>query len=538
MEHIMNNLLSASQWQQYFKLDVCQKYFLAIYGTHDKLIHERRQAYLTALSTFQDNFGSNRDLFFVRIPARINLMGVHIEHRGGFVNYMTIAKEMLMAVAPRTDNVIRFANVESKYSSFKFTFCDEFPADQKTDWLEYLNKVQITKGKWENYVKGASYYLQNYYNRRLSGMDVVVFGKIPAGAGLSSSSALVVGTFEAINYINQLNLTPEQKSVMSGEAEWYVGTRGGAGDHAAIIYGRKNHIAHLQFFPVRVEMIPMPETVTVVACNSMVMAKKAAGAKDIFNERVAAYEIAFMLLKHYYPHFKNVNHLRDYNQKNLDINLTGLYEIIKALPLQMTRKEVLANLPHEKTRLDTLFSTHREPEKGYQIRAVCLFGLSECARSEMTGGLLHQQDLTTLGQIMYISHDGDRLVTTDDSGNADPFEKNFHDSYFNRQISSLSSANAKIRNSAKLVFQPGGYNCSTHEMDFLVDIARRVEGVYGASLTGGGLGGMVLVLIERESVPQLFRTLDEKYYRPRDLPFSAEECISIDGVSILDAAIS
>ncbi|MFH1904758.1 MAG: galactokinase family protein [bacterium] len=525
----MDKTKTLSEWTSFFNSSACKERLISVYGNYSELLEERIQSYRQLLKTFEAAFGSKKPIFIVRIPARINLMGVHIEHRGGYVNYMTIAKETLMAVSPREDDEVHFVNADLKFRSFSFAISTAFPKSERGDWLKYINSVQVERGKWDNYIKASCFYLQNLDKKLLKGMDVAVTGNVPMAAGLSSSSTLVVGTTEALNYINQLNLSKDVKTTMNGEAEWYVGTRGGAGDHAAMIYGKQNFITHLQFFPIRVEMIPLPSEITVVACNSMISAEKSAGAKDIFNERVATYEVAFMLLSRNYPHFKNVHHLRDWNTKNLNIDLAELYKILKSLPISLTREQIMEQLPEHRRKLNTLFSTHREPKNGYQIRAVCLFGLSECARSDIVTQLMHAGDVAEFGRLMYVSHDGDRVTIHDENLKTHPFQKDFSNKYFDQLI---VGAKKGLR-TAELVCQSGGYNCSTEEMDLLADIARSQEGVYGASLTGGGLGGIVLVLVKKSCVANLLESLEQKYYRPKGLPLGAEECISVEGVSTL-----
>ncbi|MCI0516004.1 hypothetical protein L0128_22545, partial [candidate division KSB1 bacterium] len=296
------------QWETFFNSP--DRHFQTLYGAAPALLTDHQQAFQELLRHFKSSFPVSTEVFLLRIPARINLKGVHVEHRGGFMNTLTIAKEMLLAVAPRRDSLIRGANINPIYPDFVFDIAAEFPPGRQVDWLEYINQVCIEKGRWENYIKAVSYYLQNRFEQPLNGMDMAVSGQIPPAAGLSSSSALVVGTIQALNYINQLQLNPAEMTLMCGEAEWFVGTRGGAGDHASIIFGRRNYITHLQFFPLKVELIPMPPGLTVVACQSQVEAKKSAGARDIFNARVTTYEIALRLFKKYFPAFKATAHLR------------------------------------------------------------------------------------------------------------------------------------------------------------------------------------------------------------------------------------
>ena len=76
----------------------------------------------------------------------------------------------------------------------------------------------------------------------MRGADIIVAGDIPIAAGLSSSSALVVAAAEAIVAVNQLNIFPSQLIDLCGEGEWFVGTRGGTADHAAIKLGQRSRV--------------------------------------------------------------------------------------------------------------------------------------------------------------------------------------------------------------------------------------------------------------------------------------------------------
>ncbi|GAH50036.1 unnamed protein product, partial [marine sediment metagenome] len=68
----------------------------------------------------------------------------------------------------------------------------------------------------------------------LRGMNVMVHGNIPRAAGLSTSSSIVVSAAEACIRINELEVDPMEFIDICGYGEWYVGTLGGSGDHAAI----------------------------------------------------------------------------------------------------------------------------------------------------------------------------------------------------------------------------------------------------------------------------------------------------------------
>jgi galactokinase len=183
-----------------------------------------------------------------------------------------------------------------------------------------------------------------------------------------------------------------------------------------------------------------------------------------------------------------------------------------------------------------MFQTHKKPESGYRARAVALFGLSEIARGAACSSLLKSRDYRLLGRLMCISHDGDRIVKHDGRGALawDNEVSRVEDEYLLGLIAGCRSENdgspeGAVPESAGLMFQPGGYRCSSEELDLLVDTACRVPGVLGAGLTGAGFGGCVLVLVENSQVSRLFSQLQESYYQPKGLPLGAEVCNSVAG---------
>src|SRR5205823_299941 len=138
----------------------------------------------------------------------------------------------------------------------------------------------------------------------LSGMDVVISSNIPVAAGMSSSSALVVATGEAAAALNNLDLMPRQFVNFCGEGEWFVGTRGGSADHAAMKFGSKGMVIHVKFHDFELlERVAFPASHRLVVCNSFVQAKKAAGARTVFNARVASYQLGLELVRLHFPQY-------------------------------------------------------------------------------------------------------------------------------------------------------------------------------------------------------------------------------------------
>ena len=126
---------------------------------------------------------------------------------------------------------------------------------------------------------------------------MALLGNVPIAAGLSSSSTIVVATLQSAIALNNFDLTSQQFIDLCGEGEWFVGSRGGAGDHAAIYLGQRAKIAHVGYLPFRVEkIIDAPAGYCVVIANSHVKAAKSASARDQFNARIASYNLGLALL--------------------------------------------------------------------------------------------------------------------------------------------------------------------------------------------------------------------------------------------------
>ena len=391
------------------------------------------------LRSFAEKYG-DRPCVIASSPGRINLMGRHIEHRGGSTNYMATNQRMVFVIAPRTDDVVHIANEDPAFPEAEFKISDyvpcsaaalaERPLASTAAWLDFLETpavcadLEASRGHWMNYVKGAVLRFQAAVDMPLCGMDILATSDIPVAAGLSSSSALVVTTAEAIVALNELNLSTREFVDLCGEGEWFVGSRGGAGDHAAMKCAKSGCITHLKFKPFEIgEVVPFPADYSVVVVDSGEQAKKSEGARETFNARIRDYETAFAEVKRHYPE----------------------------LPLAYFRD--IAFLP-EKDRIKALACLTGS------VKGVAAFGIDECRRAEECLELLKENKFEALGELMKESHDGDRLGM-------------------------------------------GRYECSTKRIDALCDRLNATSGVLGSQLVGAGLGGCVIALVSNRSVDSL-----------------------------------
>jgi N-acetylgalactosamine kinase len=515
-----------------------------LYGDSSTLLRERLSAYRELLQVCAETLGPQRRVLLARAPGRMNIMGRHIDHQGGNCNLIAIDREVLLAAALRDDDTMHLSNVQpDAFPPRSFSIGELLAQLTWDDWLSLVNSEPVRQmvaeasGDWAQYIRAAVLRLQKHYPQvKLRGLDLVVHGSVPVAAGLSSSSALVVATAEAVAALNGLDVRPRQLVDLCGEGEWFVGTRGGAADHAAMKFGQRDAVINVRFFPFGVgEAVPFPAGHRMVFCNSRIQAKKAAGAREVFNQRIACYRIGVQLIKRLYPQYAPlIAHLRDVNTRNLRIRLADLYRMLLRLPERATAAELAEILPDDILR--PLIGSQADADARYPVRGVVLFGLAECERSRLAPQLLADGDLAGFGQFMRISHDGDRVTRYDTDWQPHPYLGPSSNGYLLDLMADLESGEPARVTAAQLHMQPGAYACSRPELDLIVDVALRTEGVIGAQLAGAGLGGGAMALVRDDCVGELEKQLIRRYYEPAGLEPAVLSCVPIAGSGVLSAS--
>ena len=518
-----------------------------IYGDQKDLKTEAAQMCLQTLEAFADRYGPDRSVIIVRSTGRVNLLGTHIDHRGGSVNPICV-KQMWLVVEPRDDDLVLVKNVESRdFPDEQFHISQCLPAGKRIQnwdaWChdEFEKRKHDPSVTWSNYIRAAVLYFQHLHTNddgsfapAIKGMNMMVYGNVPRAAGLSSSSALVMLAAEAVIRINGFRIEAADLIEHAGFAEWYVGTRGGCSDHAAITFGKSNAIVHITNFPVTVETVPFPVGYKIVLANSLIEAKKQTGARNIFNSRVAAYELGLMIIRKNFPQYADkLQHLRDVNPKNLSVDEAEIYRIVKSLPASVSRADILKLLGEHQQEIRHIFRSHDEPQHGYQIRQICLYGIAEFIRADMAPHCLRKGDMKMFGELICISHDGDRVTKLVEAKRVQ-IDNSYPDERIDALISDLQSPDGHRMSRAQLWRQGGGYNVSLPEIDTLVDIALASPGVIGAGLVGAGMGGCIAVVVEKKHACQVIENMAEQYYRPRNLPVAAEIITPVGGLCSID----
>jgi galactokinase len=161
---------------------------------------------------FLETFGEEPDLI-AAAPGRVNLIGEHIDYSEGFVLPFAIKDRTLVAARKRDDLIVRIASVQRRN---KIITVD-------------INEVKPgLKGEWERYALGVLWSMGVK-----SGVDLLIDGHVPLGAGLSSSAALECAVATAMNHLFDMGFNLEELARLTQKAEnQYVGVPCGIMDQS------------------------------------------------------------------------------------------------------------------------------------------------------------------------------------------------------------------------------------------------------------------------------------------------------------------
>ena len=127
-------------------------------------------------------------------------------------------------------------------------------------------------------------------------MDAAIASDLPAAAGLSSSSALLTAVLLALLRIHDIQPRFDELMSILPEAEQFVGTRGGAMDHAAVLASRAGHALLVDFDPLEIVHIAIPADWSFLIAHSLSHAEKSGAVLAEYNARRRAGENALRKL--------------------------------------------------------------------------------------------------------------------------------------------------------------------------------------------------------------------------------------------------
>ncbi|MGB0007602.1 MAG: galactokinase [Candidatus Sulfotelmatobacter sp.] len=339
-------------------------------------------------SEFEKRFGTSCTIF--RAPGRVNLIGEHTDYNDGYVMPAAISFDTFAACAGNESGNLSVQSLQDPQAA-------TFPVHEA--------KPQPAHN-WTDYVRGVLIQLENE-GLNIPGANLLIDGQVPIGAGLSSSAALEVATALALLSFSKHSMDSTTIAQFCQRAEnEFVGSRCGIMDQFASLHGRAENALLLDCRSLDTRLLPLPENVSLVICNTMVKHSVAHGE---YNVRRAECEAG---VRYFAQYRKTVNALRDVTEDDLRQFGSGLSDVL--------------------------------------LRR-CRHVVTENARVLAASRALESGDLKRFGQLMYESH---RSLKDD-------------------------------------------FEVSCSELDIMVELARKLPGVHGARMTGGGFGGCTINLVER-----------------------------------------
>lgn len=407
-----------------------------------------------------------------------------------------IEQDMVIALRPRTDKHVRVANLNPKFKPSEF----DLVYDGKWD----AGLVSPAEGGcWENYFKVAllecaeRYFPRGPRSTAPVGMDVLITGNVPPGAGLSvsfatnlyadkqSSAAFVVSSVIAFLAANDLTegVTKGDVVAMAIASEHRMGLRTGGMDQAASALSLAGSLLHLSFHPkLDSSPLPLPSNLAVVITNSLAPHALCDSAPKRYNLRVVEVLCASRLLLHAWG--------IDCSEKSGEDGRIWLREALDLLDKKSSEEELykraLADLPSVLGK-----------EGGW-------------TREEMVAasGMSAEDFEKTYLQFIPVKADKFKL-----------FERAEH----------TFSESLRVTNFVKLCKQGGDvgeqlgellngshqslrdqFEATVPEVEELRDLCLK-NGALGARQTGGGWGGAVISLVRIEQVPTFLEKVKAGY---------------------------
>jgi galactokinase len=242
---------------------------------------------VTSLSEQLAALGLARPAFYV--PGRIEVLGKHTDYAGGRSLLCAIDRGVFASVEPRNDATVRVTDT----------------VRGETREVPIAEEIETPAGDWSNYVATVVRRMARNFPPARRGADISMASTLPAASGMSSSSALTIAVFMALDAVNELSkLGQFQAAISSREAlaaylasvemgegfgelrgDRGVGTFGGSEDHTAILCCRAEALSQYSFRPTRAEGdVPFPSGSVLVVAFSGVAAEKTGRAMALYNE--------------------------------------------------------------------------------------------------------------------------------------------------------------------------------------------------------------------------------------------------------------
>lgn len=233
------------------------------------------------LAAFEKQYGSSEGVQLFTSPARINIIGEHIDYNGGKVFPAAIDRYMYFAIRKRADTKIIYNDLKFP-GTFEFDVNDDFSYKKENDYSNYLNGIL-------SIIKRRGYKLP-------CGFELLVESTVPPAGGISSSSALECGFAYAVSELFGLGISRKDIALIGQQSEHeFMNVNCGIMDQFIIATAKEKTAELLDCASIECEYIPLDlGDWRFVVMNTK---KKRQLADSKYNERRSECEKALEILK-------------------------------------------------------------------------------------------------------------------------------------------------------------------------------------------------------------------------------------------------
>lgn len=234
------------------------------------------------LAKFKELFGDEGEIGVYFAPGRVNMIGEHTDYNGGHVFPCALTIGTYGVARKRDDKKLRFYSMNFENLGVLESSVEGLKPEKEADWTNYPKGVMWAFGE-----KGM---------KVESGMDLVLFGNIPNGSGLSSSASVEVLTGFILRDMFGFDVTNQDLALIGQYSEnKFNGVNCGIMDQFAIVMGKAGHAIFLDTATLKYEYAPirLENAKIVISCSN----KKRGLGDSKYNERRSECETALAELQ-------------------------------------------------------------------------------------------------------------------------------------------------------------------------------------------------------------------------------------------------
>lgn len=236
-------------------------------------------------ATFEQLYGKKETHSFFA-PGRINLIGEHTDYNGGNVFPCAITLGTYGIASKREDTTVKL-------------YSENFP-EAGVISFDLSDLSYKKEDNWANYPKGVIKFLKESGHDISTGLEMVIYGTIPNGAGLSSSASIELLMGVVLEELFKLKVERLELIQIGKKVEnEFIGVNSGIMDQFAVGMGEQNRAILLDTTTLEYEMVPVELTDHVIVIMNSKKRRELADSK--YNERRSECEQALSELQTVLP---------------------------------------------------------------------------------------------------------------------------------------------------------------------------------------------------------------------------------------------